>query len=103
MIRIQEPTVQWLWVDKTTGICFPETMAATEGYAQSQAQRILGKRRMAYGEVKPMQVTFTPLSAEAEATERAAYGAWSQRKADEELARQQRLATPPAAQAKDGQ
>ena len=83
MIRVQEPTVQWLWVDKTTGICFPETMATTEDYARQQAQRIVGKRHLGYGEVKPMYVTFTPLTDEDAASERAAHEAWKKRKAEE--------------------
>lgn len=80
MIRANEITVQWLWVDHVTNVCFPETMSSTEDYAAQRAQQILGKRRMAGGEVRAVRVTIEPMSAEETAAQRAEFESWKARK-----------------------
>ena len=84
MIRIGEPQVMWLWIDKTTGICFPETMYATEAYATQQAQRILGKRRLGYGETMAARVTIEPLSHEEASAQRVEFAEWKAKRAQQE-------------------
>lgn len=96
MIRANESTIMWLWVDDTTSICFPETMYSTEDYARHQAERILGKRRMPGGTMRAVRITIAPLSDEETATERARYADWkaAREKREANRAADRALGTP---------
>lgn len=80
MIKITDTPVMWIFVDDATGICFPETMYSTEAYARQQAERILGKRRMAGGSMVAVRVALTPLTAEETAAHRKEYEDWRTKK-----------------------
>lgn len=94
MFKIDETPIMWLWVDETTGICFPETMSHTEAMAQRDAERILGKRRMVGGDMKAVRVAIIPLSDAEVAAHRDEFAAWKAKKAAEQAERAARYATP---------